>query len=63
MSPQRLLVDIGNGRTKFGLASSEAILDRREHATHEIMPDDVYDDGEHKATIYLEDFFSNIDFR
>jgi type III pantothenate kinase len=41
MSPQRLLVDIGNGRTKFGLASSEAILDRREHATHQITPTDV----------------------
>lgn len=33
------------------------------HFLHEIMPDDVYDDGEHKATIYLDDFFSNIDFR
>ena len=38
---QRLLIDVGNGRTKFGLASREAILDRREHATRELSPDAV----------------------
>lgn len=38
---QRLLIDVGNGRTKFGLASRDAILDRREHATRELSPDAV----------------------
>ena len=37
----QLLIDVGNGRTKFGLASSEAILERREHATRELSPDAV----------------------
>ncbi|MGV3662261.1 MAG: type III pantothenate kinase [Prosthecobacter sp.] len=41
MSGKRLLIDIGNGRTKFGLATAEEILDRREHATREISPDAV----------------------
>lgn len=41
MSRKRLLIDIGNGRTKFGLATAEDILDRREHATREISPDAV----------------------
>lgn len=40
-SRQQLLIDVGNGRTKFGLASAEVILDRREHATREISPDSV----------------------
>ncbi|HBJ85423.1 MAG TPA: type III pantothenate kinase [Verrucomicrobiales bacterium] len=38
---QRLLIDVGNGRTKFGLATSETILERREHATRELSPDAV----------------------
>lgn len=38
---QRLLIDVGNGRTKFGLATNEVILDRREHATRELSPDAV----------------------
>lgn len=37
----RLLIDIGNGRTKFGLSKAEEILDRREGATREISPDAV----------------------
>lgn len=41
MSVRRLLIDVGNGRTKFGLASSEDILDRREHPTREISPESV----------------------
>lgn len=41
MSRQQLLIDVGNGRTKFGLATSEAILERREHATRELSPDAV----------------------
>lgn len=41
MSRRQLLIDVGNGRTKFGLASSEAILERREHATRELSPDAV----------------------
>ncbi len=40
---KRLLIDVGNGRTKFGLATSGAILDRREHATRELSPDAVRD--------------------
>lgn len=40
---KRLLIDVGNGRTKFGLATSDAILDRREHATRELSPDAVRD--------------------
>lgn len=41
MSRRQLLIDVGNGRTKFGLASGEAILERREHATRELSPDNV----------------------
>jgi type III pantothenate kinase len=41
MSRMQLLIDVGNGRTKFGLATSEAILERREHATRELSPDAV----------------------
>lgn len=36
-----LLIDVGNGRTKFGLATSDAILERREHATRELSPDAI----------------------
>jgi type III pantothenate kinase len=38
MSRMQLLIDVGNGRTKFGLATSEQILERREHATRELSP-------------------------
>ncbi|MCB1224410.1 MAG: type III pantothenate kinase [Verrucomicrobiales bacterium] len=31
--PRQILIDVGNGRVKFGLASATAILERREHAT------------------------------
>lgn len=41
MSRQQLLIDVGNGRTKFGLATSDVILERREHATRELSPDAV----------------------
>ena len=41
MSRMQLLIDVGNGRTKFGLASSESILERREYATRELSPDAV----------------------
>ncbi len=41
MSRMQLLIDVGNGRTKFGLATSEDILERREHATRELSPDTV----------------------
>lgn len=41
MSGRRLLIDVGNGRTKFGLAMAETILDRREHPTREISPASV----------------------
>lgn len=41
MSRRQLLIDVGNGRTKFGLATSDAILERREHATRELSPDTV----------------------
>ncbi|MCB1212624.1 MAG: type III pantothenate kinase, partial [Verrucomicrobiales bacterium] len=43
MSDRRLLIDVGNGRTKFGLATSEGILERREHPTRELSPDAVRD--------------------
>lgn len=38
MSRMQLLIDVGNGRTKFGLATNETILERREHATRELSP-------------------------
>jgi len=41
MSRRQLLIDVGNGRTKFGLATDDVILDRREHPTREISPDVV----------------------
>jgi type III pantothenate kinase len=43
MSRRQLLIDVGNGRTKFGLATSEAIVDHREHPTREISPDAIRD--------------------
>ncbi len=33
MTADYLLIDVGNGRTKFGLSTREEILDRREHST------------------------------
>lgn len=36
-----LLIDVGNGRTKLGLASREAILDRRELATRGVDPNSL----------------------
>ena len=33
MTPRQLLIDVGNGRTKFGLAEGAAIVDRRFCAT------------------------------
>ncbi|MEZ5384172.1 MAG: type III pantothenate kinase [Prosthecobacter sp.] len=41
MSRRQLLIDVGNGRTKFGLATNEDILERREHPTRELSPDAV----------------------
>lgn len=41
MSRMQLLIDVGNGRTKFGLATADTILERREHATRELSPDTV----------------------
>jgi type III pantothenate kinase len=41
MSRRQLLIDVGNGRTKFGLATTVSILERREHATRELSPDAV----------------------
>jgi type III pantothenate kinase len=38
MSWRQLLIDVGNGRTKFGLATTDSILERREHATPELSP-------------------------
>ncbi len=38
MSRRQLLIDVGNGRTKFGLATSDAILEHRDHPTREISP-------------------------
>jgi type III pantothenate kinase len=37
MTADYLLIDVGNGRTKFGLATREAILNRREHPTPGIV--------------------------
>lgn len=33
-----LLIDVGNGRTKLGLASQDGLLDRRDCATRELTP-------------------------
>ena len=41
MTADYLLIDIGNGRTKFGLATRDAILDRRDHPTPGITAEDV----------------------
>ncbi len=36
MTPDYLLIDVGNGRTKFALATREGLLERREAATAEL---------------------------
>ena len=41
MTADYLLIDVGNGRTKFGLASGDTILDRRDHPTPGIRAEDV----------------------
>lgn len=41
MSRRQLLIDVGNGRTKFGLATGESILEHRDHPTREISPEAV----------------------
>ncbi|WP_256200217.1 hypothetical protein [Verrucomicrobium spinosum] len=38
MSPY-LLIDVGNGRTKFGLATSDAILEQRDTPTSLLVAD------------------------
>jgi type III pantothenate kinase len=43
VNDHQLLIDVGNGRTKFGLATAEVILDRREHVTREISPERVHE--------------------
>jgi type III pantothenate kinase len=43
MSRTQLLIDVGNGRTKFGLATSEAIVEHRDHPTYELSPAAVRD--------------------
>ncbi|MBK8093335.1 MAG: type III pantothenate kinase [Verrucomicrobiaceae bacterium] len=42
MKNNLLLIDIGNGRTKFGLATSDVILERREQATRDISPETIH---------------------
>jgi len=43
MSRTQLLIDVGNGRTKFGLSSSDSIVEHRDHPTREISPSSVRD--------------------
>ncbi len=40
-SADHLLIDVGNGRTKFGLASREAILDQRDAPTASLTADNL----------------------
>lgn len=39
MTADYLLIDVGNGRTKLGLATRDAILDRRDLPTRDVTPD------------------------
>ena len=39
MSAEHLLIDVGNGRTKFGLATRDAILDQRDMPTPTLSAD------------------------
>jgi type III pantothenate kinase len=41
MNADYLLIDVGNGRTKLGLASHDLILDRRECSTRGLTAEDV----------------------
>ncbi len=41
MTADYLLIDVGNGRTKLGLATRDAIVDRRELATQGVTRDQV----------------------
>lgn len=41
MTGDYLLIDVGNGRTKFGLATRDEIVDRREHPTVGITRDQI----------------------
>lgn len=41
MSRVQLLIDVGNGRTKFGLAEGETIRCHSDHPTREISPETV----------------------
>ena len=41
MTADYLLIDVGNGRTKFALASRDQLLDRRETGTHEISAESL----------------------
>lgn len=41
MTADYLLIDVGNGRTKLGLATALAILDRRDLPTHGVTVDSV----------------------
>ena len=39
MTPPQLLIDVGNGRTKFGLTREDRIVDHRDLLTAQIAPD------------------------
>lgn len=41
MEADFLLIDVGNGRTKLGLSTHSAILDRRELPTRDATPDNI----------------------
>jgi type III pantothenate kinase len=41
MTSDYLLIDVGNGRTKLGLATRDALLDRRELPTHGVSPEAI----------------------
>jgi type III pantothenate kinase len=41
MKGDYLLIDVGNGRTKLGLATREGVLDRRELPTREVSPENI----------------------
>lgn len=41
MKGDYLLIDVGNGRTKLGLATKDGILDRREIPTREVSPENI----------------------
>lgn len=41
MTADYLLIDVGNGRTKLGLATRDALLDRRDLPTHGVSQDGI----------------------